>query len=103
MSTLPALTGAPLSAEAELARIFMGLQAAHTGKTIKLTADNPAVQEPVFSWSIANYPNEATNPQKLVLVAYLPLPNNLTELSGKIWANVAEVGSTSIPSAFGAR
>jgi hypothetical protein len=103
MSVLTDLSGAPLSAEGELVRIFLGLEAAHRSAKLQLTGDAVPVTEPVFSWSVANYPNQPTNKQRLVIVGYLPLPDNYTELAGKLWANIAEVGTASIPSSFGSR
>ncbi len=56
--------------------------------------------EPVISTQVIRLPNELTDPERLICVAYLPLLANWKS-TGKIWSTgIKELSQTALPTGF---
>ncbi len=56
--------------------------------------------EPAVTTQTFRYPNQETNPERLVIVAYLPLTQNWRG-QGKIWSNgIQELSSAALPAGY---
>lgn len=56
--------------------------------------------EPVISTQVIRLPNELTDPERLICVAYLPLLANWKS-TGKIWSTgIKELSQTALPAGF---
>ncbi len=65
--------------------------------TITTTA---STAEPVVQAQTFRFPNQATNPERLIIAAYLPLTANWRG-QGKIWSNgISEISTTALPTGY---
>jgi hypothetical protein len=92
--------GTVLTAEQQFARYAYALADTHRAKTLDLDAATPKTTEPIITISQGFY-SFATQKNRLIIVASLPLVDNYSQLAGKPWLRVAELGSEAIPAAYG--
>jgi len=65
-----------------------------------LVTTSAGTAEPVAQVQTFRFPNQLTNPERLICVAYLPLVANWRS-QGKIWSNgIAEISTTALPTTF---
>jgi hypothetical protein len=56
--------------------------------------------EPAVSAQIVKLPNQATDPERVVLVGYIPLTDNWRS-AGKVWsAGIKELSQTALPAGY---
>ena len=56
--------------------------------------------EPVVSAQTFRFENQATNPERFIVVAYLPLTGNWRS-AGKIWsAGIGEISAAALPAGY---
>lgn len=92
-----------LTAEQQLARYAMAIEETQRNKKIQLDRFTPPSEEPMITISVVTY-QFATTPEKkhLTIVATLPLDISSAQFARKPWLDVVQLGSESIPAAYGA-
>ncbi len=66
----------------------------------QLVAVSSAALEPAVQVQTFRFANQETSPERLVVIAYLPLVTNWRS-QGKLWSNgVAELSSAALPAGF---
>lgn len=61
---------------------------------------SPSLNEPVVTAQTFRFANQATNPERFVVVAYLPLAGNWRSV-GKPWSNgILEISAAALPALY---
>jgi hypothetical protein len=92
-------SGVVLTAEQQFARYAYALADTHRAKVLDLDAASPKTTEPIITLSQGFY-SFAAQKNRLIIVASMPLVDNYSQLAGKPWLRVAELGGEVIPVAY---
>lgn len=100
MSAMLTWTGGTLTAEQEFVRLALALEDAHSAKRIRIAEDTSVPQEPLIATSRALYTAQATDPNRLIIVAYLPYATTFRRDATKEWLKIGQFGTEALNAAF---
>lgn len=90
-----------LTASQEFLRLALALERTYRSTTVNTGTTAEPINEPVIQTSRAFYFGQSQNPDRIIVLAQVPLVPNWSELGGKDWLKADNFGSASIPASFG--